>query len=90
MKGTKTLPLLLAFGATYIIWGTTYLAIIIGLKTIPPFIMGCLRYAVAGAILLAVAKLRGEAIFDTPVVHHLAVGAVLLTAGQAILFWAEA
>lgn len=51
--------------------------------------MGSLRYAVAVAIFLAVAKLRGEAIFDTPVVHNLAVGAVLLTAGQAILFWAE-
>jgi drug/metabolite transporter (DMT)-like permease len=89
MKGTKTFPLLLAFGATYLIWGTTYLAIRIGLETVPPFIMGTLRYLVAGVILLAVAKFRGEAIFNTGVKHNLAVGAVLLTCGQAILFWAE-
>lgn len=36
-----------------VVWGTTYLAIKVALETIPPFLIGGLRYLVAGGVLLA-------------------------------------
>jgi drug/metabolite transporter (DMT)-like permease len=42
-----------AFAAIYIIWGSTYLAIRFAVETLPPFLLGGLRFAIAGAILLA-------------------------------------
>jgi drug/metabolite transporter (DMT)-like permease len=43
----------LAWVAVAVIWGTTYLGIKIALETIPPFLMGGLRYILSGAILAA-------------------------------------
>ena len=50
----------IAWVAVCVIWGTTYLAIKIALETIPPFVMGGLRYAAAGVILAAVLVARGR------------------------------
>ena len=46
------MKILLAFGAIYVIWGTTYLAIKIGLEEMPPFVMASLRYLIAGSLLI--------------------------------------
>jgi drug/metabolite transporter (DMT)-like permease len=43
-----------------VIWGTTYLAIRVALETIPPFLMGGLRWTAAGCLLLSFLKIRGE------------------------------
>lgn len=43
---------LLAFAAIYIIWGSTYLAILVAIKDIPPFLMSALRFLTAGLLLL--------------------------------------
>ncbi|MHB9150780.1 MAG: EamA family transporter [Thermoleophilia bacterium] len=50
---------ILAFAAVYIIWGTTYLAIRFAVETIPPFLMGGLRFLLAGILLYTWARLRG-------------------------------
>lgn len=49
----------LAFVLVCVIWGTTYLAIKVGLETIPPFAMGAIRYFAAGVALAAILRLRG-------------------------------
>jgi drug/metabolite transporter (DMT)-like permease len=49
----------LAWAAVCVIWGTTYLAIKIALETVPPFLMGGLRYLVAGLVLVVIVRLRG-------------------------------
>jgi drug/metabolite transporter (DMT)-like permease len=41
----------LAFAAVYIIWGSTYLAILICIKTVPPLLMIAIRFAGAGILL---------------------------------------
>ncbi len=46
-------PLLLAFALVYVSWGTTYLAIKIGVKDLPPALFGGVRYVLAGLLLLA-------------------------------------
>ncbi len=48
-----------AWGTICIVWGTTYVAIKIALATIPPFLMGGLRYIAAGLLLGGLAVLRG-------------------------------
>lgn len=51
---------LLAFGAVYIIWGSTYLAIRIGLEHhVPPALFAGTRFTLAGLIMLGFARWRG-------------------------------
>src|SRR4030095_1246987 len=42
---------ILAFAAIYVIWGSTYLAILFAIGDIPPFLMSALRFLAAGFIL---------------------------------------
>lgn len=48
-----------SFLAIYIIWGTTFLAIRIGVETIPAFLMAGLRFLLAGGVMLVVLLARG-------------------------------
>jgi len=52
----------LAFTLVYLAWGTTYLAIKMGVKDLPPGLFGGTRVGLAGLILLAYIACRGEAI----------------------------
>jgi drug/metabolite transporter (DMT)-like permease len=56
-----TLKLVLALGAVYIIWGTTYYGITVGLREMPPLWMNCSRFLTAGVLMIALAKLWGQA-----------------------------
>jgi drug/metabolite transporter (DMT)-like permease len=49
-----------AWAAVCLIWGTTYLGIRISLESIPPALMGGLRWTIAGALLAAYVRLSGE------------------------------
>ena len=49
-----------AWIAVCLIWGTTYLAIKVALETIPPFLMGGLRYVTAGVLLAGILRARGH------------------------------
>ena len=42
-------PLLAAFAAVYVLWGSTYLAIALAVQSIPPFLMIGVRSIAAGA-----------------------------------------
>src|ERR1700746_1334348 len=48
---TGSTSLLAAFAAVYIIWGSTYLAIRIGVETIPPMMLAGLRHFTVGVLL---------------------------------------
>ncbi len=48
-----------AFAAIYLIWGSTYLAIRFAIETIPPYLMGGVRFLIAGGILYVVLRGRG-------------------------------
>ncbi|HEY6259714.1 MAG TPA: EamA family transporter [Xanthobacteraceae bacterium] len=50
--------LIAAFAAIYLIWGSTFLALALGLETIPPLLLMGLRSVAAGVILLAIEKAR--------------------------------
>ncbi|MRG93077.1 drug/metabolite exporter YedA [Polyangium spumosum] len=70
----------------YLIWGSTYLGMHIALETLPPFFMGGTRFLLAGGILFAALRLRGEA---SPSRKQWAgaalIGALMLACGNGFL-----
>jgi drug/metabolite transporter (DMT)-like permease len=80
----------LAWAAVCVIWGTTYLAIRIALDSIPPFLMGALRWVAAGMLLAAVLKWRGyrfPAPRDWPALAI--TGILMIGFGNGGVVWAE-
>ena len=74
----------------YVLWGSTYLAMRIGVATIPPFTMAAMRHFTAGVLLYAFARLRGA---PRPRPEHwrstAIVGLLLLVLGNGGVVWAE-
>lgn len=86
----QRLKLLSAFAAVYLIWGSSYLAILWGLETVPPFLLGAARFIMAGAVLYAIAAARGAGRFSWRQLASAAVvGALLPFAGNGSLIWSE-
>lgn len=58
---TRPSPLMLvgAFLSLYLIWGSTYLAIRIGVASWPPLLMAGVRFVIAGGLMYAWLRLRG-------------------------------
>jgi len=56
----RTYKTVLAFAVIYFVWGSTYLAIRIGVHEVPPFLLAAMRFTVAGVALYAWAVMRGE------------------------------
>jgi drug/metabolite transporter (DMT)-like permease len=52
--------LVAAYVAVCILWGSTYLGIRVALESYPPFFLGAARFLLAGCILYAVSRARGE------------------------------
>jgi len=61
MPASPRSPLMLigAFLALYLVWGSTYLFIRIGVESWPPLLMAGVRFVIAGSILYAFLRLRG-------------------------------
>src|SRR4051812_22331973 len=73
-----------------VLWGTTYLAIAIALETLPPLFLAGFRYILAGGLMVAVLKARGETMPAPGAWGRLAVlGILLLGFGNGGLVWAE-
>jgi drug/metabolite transporter (DMT)-like permease len=80
----------LAFGAVYLVWGSTYLGIRVGVESIPPFTLAAARALVAGAILFAWARLRGAPSASTADWLRASVaGGLMLAGGNGLVTWAE-
>jgi drug/metabolite transporter (DMT)-like permease len=77
-----------ALATVYVVWGSTYLAIMLAIRTLPPFLMSSARFLLAGAILLPVARGVGRAGPRQWLAAALAGGAMLL-AGNGGITWAE-
>lgn len=89
-ENAPRLRLISAFAAVYLIWGSSYLAILWGLETVPPFLLGTARFVTAGLILYAIAAARGSAAFSRrQLLNASIVGALLPFAGNGSLIWAQ-
>ena len=89
-KHASRAQIIAAFASIYIIWGSTYLAIRYAIQTIPPFLMGGVRFLVSGALLYIWARYRGA---PKPMRLHwrnaIIAGAFLLLGGNGAVIWAE-
>jgi len=81
---------LLAFGFIYFVWGSTYLAIRVGVREIPPLMMAAMRFFAAGAALYGWTRLRGE---KTPTrgewISVCLLAFLIFVCDYGLLFWAE-
>ena len=79
-----------AWIAVCLIWGTTYLGIKVALETMPPFVMGGLRYVIAGFLLAIVLRARGHRLPGRSTWVALSVvGFFMLALGNGGVVWAE-
>jgi drug/metabolite transporter (DMT)-like permease len=82
---------LVSYAIVCVLWGSTYLAIRIGVQHLPPALMGAFRFISAGSLLLAIALLMGERLprkaadWRTNAV----VGLLLLCVANGLVIWAE-
>src|SRR6059036_62412 len=52
--------ILLAFAIIYFVWGSTFLAIRVGVREVPPFLLAAMRFFAAGLILYVWMRLKGS------------------------------
>jgi drug/metabolite transporter (DMT)-like permease len=80
--------LVLAFLCIYVVWGSTYLAMKFAVDTIPPFLMGAVRFLIAGGLLVGWSAWRGKARVSRAAMRNAAiVGALLLLVGNGAVAW---
>jgi drug/metabolite transporter (DMT)-like permease len=73
-----------------LLWGTTYLAIRIALDSIPPLLMSAFRWIIAGTVIIAVLKIRGERLPERRAWPSLFVlGILFMGFGNGGVVWAE-
>lgn len=86
----RLLPLITAFLAIYVIWGSTYLAIRFAIETIPPFLMAASRFLAAGTLVYWWARRRNpETPGRTGWQGAALAGGLLLLGGNGGVVWSE-
>lgn len=82
--------ILLAFATIYFVWGSTFLAIRVGVHEVPPFLLAGLRFFIAGIILFGWMRATGT---PSPTrrqwVGSALLGTVIFVFDYGCLFWAE-
>src|ERR1700678_1488005 len=81
---------LLAFAIIYFVWGSTFLAIRVGVREVPPLVLAAMRFSVAGLVLVGWVRARGE---RAPTIREWRsaslLGLVIFVFDYGLLFWAE-
>ena len=81
---------LLAFAIIYFVWGSTFFAIRVGVREVPPFLLAAVRFSVAGLILYAWMIARGE---RSPTGRQwrsaFLLAILIFVFDYGLLFWAE-
>ena len=92
MPASRRFPWLLlgAFTALYLVWGSTYLAIRIGVESWPPMLMAGVRFVIAGSLLYGFLRWRGVPAPTWPQWRSAgAIGFLLLSCGNGGVTLAE-
>lgn len=84
------LKIAVAFAIVYLVWGSTYLAIRIGLESMPPFAMAGFRFLVAGGLLWLWCEVRRiERATWSEARNAALVGLAMVAVGNGLVTWAE-
>ena len=93
MKSTLNPPrwqTLLAFAIIYFVWGSTFLAIRVGVREVPPFLLAGMRFFAAGAVLYIWMRLKGT---PSPSrrewIAASSIAVLIFVLDYGLLFWAE-
>ena len=91
MKNNKNFLAYLALSAVCIIWGTTYLALRVGVTQFPAFLFSMIRFLIAGPILILFMLTIGKAEWpDRKTLFNQAVaGLLMITLGVSVVGWGE-
>src|SRR5215831_4517203 len=83
--------IIVAFALLYVLWGSTYLAMRIIVRDLPPYVAGTVRYLAAGPIMLAACAVMGKKISLTrrDLGRLLVIGILLLSIGNIGVLWGE-
>lgn len=85
-----SLGVMAAFAGIYVIWGTTYLAIAFAVRSMPPFISGVARFALAGGLMYAWLRVRNPRPFAGVNIPMMALTGILLSGmGNGFVIWAQ-
>lgn len=86
----KTILIILAFFAIYIIWGSTYLLNKIAVTELPPFFLASIRFLTASVIIFIIAKFLkiSLAINLHQLKNTIIAGFLFLTFGNGVVVWA--
>ena len=83
----------LALVTVYIVWGSTFIALAIVIRDLPPFLAMSVRHLVAGGVLLAIALPRGDRGTDRigrrQIGAAFVFGGLLFVTGHGSLAWAQ-
>ena len=80
----------LNFAAVYVLWGSTYLAIRVGLEDLPPALMAGARFLVAGLLMFGWLRWRGTALPPRRMLGPIALtGMLLLFGGNFLVTYSE-
>lgn len=90
MSMSPRIQLLSAYAAIYLIWGSTYLVIRLGIETMPPFLFAGIRFLAAGIPLLLFLALRGAKMpTGRQWLQSSIVGALMLAGGNGMVTLGE-
>lgn len=91
-RAASTGTIWIALASVYVVWGSTYLAIRVAVRTMPPLLMASVRFLIAGGLLYVWAIRRGDR-EDRPTQAHwksaFVVGTALLLGGNGLVVIAE-
>lgn len=89
-KQASRLMIIVAFATVYLVWGSTYFFIRMAIEHIPALLMACMRFLVAGSLLLGWCAVKGERIFDWQAIKPaIFSGLLLLFIGNGAVVWVE-
>jgi drug/metabolite transporter (DMT)-like permease len=82
--------ILLAFAIIYFVWGSTYLAIRVGVQEVPPFLFAAMRFLAAGLALCGWTLAQGESLPTRKEwMSVLVIALLIFVFDYGLLFWAE-
>lgn len=91
MRPSERTLIVIAFATISTVWGTTWLAIRIGLETVPPFLAAGVRCLLAAVVLYAILRIRGGHIPLTRQAWRVYFALGVLTVGIpfALVYWGQ-